>query len=267
MPSTKVFQQKIWDFYAKNKRDFPWRQTSDPYAILVSELMLQQTQTARVVPYYLRFLQKFPTVKKLAAASQKEVLEIWQGLGYNRRALFLHQTAQKIVKDFSGRVPENLEDLIKLPGVGANTAGAILVYAFNQPAVFIETNIRKTIIHFFFTKQAKINDVEIIAVVAKALDQKNPREWYWALVDYGSALGNTKAITNDRSAHYHKQTQFVGSKRFARSQILKLLLREPKTEKEILERFANLPHTATALDELLHEGFCVNQKKLIRIRE
>lgn len=262
----RIFRQTIRQSQ-KNQRDFPWRQSRDPYEILVSEIMLQQTQTGRVVPYYEKWLKQFPTVQKLARAETKKVLAFWQGLGYNRRALFLHNAAKQIVADFGGAVPNNLEDLIKLPGVGVNTAGAVLAYAFNKSAIFIETNIRKTIIHFFFAKQAKVSDKEIAAVVEKVMDRKNPRQWYWAVVDYGATLGRQKTVTNNRSSHYVKQSQFVGSKRFTRSQLLKYLLREPRPKAEILARFASLPQANQALSELLNEGFCVEHDAMIKIRD
>lgn len=265
-PIPTVFNRKLGTFYRANKRDFPWRRTIDPYQILVSEIMLQQTQTARVVPYFEKFLKAFPNVSKLATADTKKVLELWQGLGYNRRALFLHRTAQKIVSDFSGRVPNNLEDLTTLPGAGINTAGAVLAYAFNQPAIFIETNIRKTIIHFFFADQPTVSDKEITAVIERTIDRQNPREWYWALVDYGNQLGQTKTVTNDRSRHYHKQSQFVGSKRFTRSQLLKVLLRQPQPRATLLTRFASLPHVEQALAELLTEGFCVEHNQIVSVK-
>ncbi len=265
--ASKKLRRQLEPYYREKKRRFPWRETTSPYATLVAEIMLQQTQASRVVPYFEKFIHQYPTVKKLSAASPAEVLQMWQGLGYNRRALFLHHAAKKVMVDFGGKVPRTLEELIQLPGVGVNTAGAILAYAYNLPAIFIETNIRKTIIHLFFSRQEKVSDQEITETMNKVIDQQHPREWYWAMVDYGSMLGSTKAVVNNRSAHHQKQNPFVGSKRFTRSQLLKYLLRSPRRKDELLARFMSLPHVAQALDELLNEGFCVEQKGVITIRE
>jgi A/G-specific adenine glycosylase len=151
--STAKFRQLIWDFYNANKRDFPWRRTSNPYRILVSEVMLQQTQTARVETKYKSFITKFPNLKKLAAASLSEVLGEWKGLGYNRRGLALHRIARALVRE-KRSVPKTAEELVALPGIGPNTAASILAFAHNLPTIFIETNIRTVFTHHFFSKQA-----------------------------------------------------------------------------------------------------------------
>jgi len=260
------FQRQLTEYYQQNRRDFPWRQTANPYHVMVSEVMLQQTQAVRVVSFYQRFLQHFPTVKALADAPAAAVLTAWQGLGYNRRALYLQQAAKIIEEQFKGTFPKTSAELTRLPGIGYNTAGAILTYAFNKPTVFIETNIRKVIIHHFFSHAEKVSDKEIATVLEQVVDQDNPREWYWAMMDYGSFLGSTKAVTNARSKHYVKQTQFVGSKRFTRSQILKYVLRSSRPRQEIQERFIALPYVESALNELISEGFCSEENGLIQIR-
>ncbi len=230
---TRQFKKIIWDFYKKHKRDLPWRKTQDPYKILVSEVMLQQTQAHRVVPKYKSFTNKFPTVQALAKASVQDVLKEWQGLGYNRRALYLKKCAEKIATEYKGKFPQDLKTLCTLPGIGKATAGDILAFAWNLPAVVIETNIRSVFIHFFFQDKEKITDAQIIPLIEKTLDKKNPREWYWALFDYGAEL--KKKITNPsrKSKHYAKQSVFVGSFRQKRGAILKFLLQKPRTQKEI----------------------------------
>lgn len=232
--TSKQFQKKIWQFYKKNRRDFPWRNTINPYKILVSEIMLQQTQAPRVVSKYNSFLKKFPTVKKLAEASLKEVLLEWQGLGYNRRAKYLKSTAEIIVRDYKGKFPKDLLELKKLPGIGQATAGDLLAFAWNIPVVVIETNIRSVFIHHFFshTQEEKIHDKDILPLIEKTLDQKNPREWYFALMDYGAFL-KEKENPGRRSKHYIKQSAFKGSNREKRSTILKLILEKPRTENEL----------------------------------
>lgn len=151
-----ALQETVWKYYHQHGRhDLPWRLPEpdgsfDPYKILVSEIMLQQTQVPRVLPKFTEFLTKFPTGQELAEASLGEVLAAWSGLGYNRRAKFLWQAAQKVVRDFGGELPHTFEALESLPGIGKNTAGAVAAYAYNQPAIFLETNIRTIFIHHFF---------------------------------------------------------------------------------------------------------------------
>jgi A/G-specific adenine glycosylase len=184
------FLEILWKFYAQSGRgSLPWRQPEpddsfDPYKIMVSELMLQQTQVARVIPKYQSFLEQFPDVQSLAMADLSDVLRVWQGLGYNRRAKFLWQAAGAI--DVLGNFPTTYEELVKLPGIGSNTAGAILAYACNQPVVFVETNVRTVYIHHFFADRIDIHDREILSLVGQTLDREHPREFYWAVMDYGS---------------------------------------------------------------------------------
>lgn len=219
------FQKLIWDFYRKNKRDFPWRDTTDPYKIMVSELMLQQTQTFRVVPKYKTFIKKFPTIQDLADSQLSEVLELWSGLGYNRRARFLHQAAQYIVKNLNNSFPNNEKELIKIPGIGPYTAGAILVFSFNQPQVFIETNIRRVFIHHFFKDQENISDKQLFPLIEQELDKDNPRDWYYALMDYGVEITKQFPNPNRKSKHYNKQSKFEGSIRKIRGEILRQLIK------------------------------------------
>jgi A/G-specific adenine glycosylase len=182
----EVFLESLWSYYAASGRTMlPWRLPEadgsfEPYKIMVSELMLQQTQVPRVVPKYQAFLERFPSVDALAAAELGEVLRAWQGLGYNRRAKFLWQAAQVVRTQRS--FPDTAEGLVKLPGIGRNTAGAILAYAYNQPVVFVETNVRTVYIHHFFADRTDIHDTEIAALVAQTLDREQPRDFFWALM-------------------------------------------------------------------------------------
>lgn len=218
------FKKTIKTFYEKNRRDFPWRDTHDPYAILVSELMLQQTQTERVIPKYLAFIQKYPNFESLSKASITEVLSLWSGLGYNRRALYLHKTSKIVVSDFGGKLPDDEKLLIQFPGIGKYTAGAILSFAFNKKAVFIETNIRRVFIHFFFSDSDKITDKQILQYVERTLPEENYRDWYYALMDYGASLAKNGENANTKSKHYVKQSPFEGSRRQLRGKILRVVL-------------------------------------------
>lgn len=226
-----VFKKTVWSYYKKHGRNLPWRDTRDPYKILVSEIMLQQTQVERVIPKYNSFIKKFPTVKKLADASLKDVLKEWQGLGYNRRGLYLKKAAEETVKNFNGKLPKDYQPLLSLPGIGPATAGDILAFAYNIPIPVIETNIRTVFLHHFFNDASckQIHDKEILPIVEKTLDKKNPRDWYWALLDYGSYLKRTIGNQNSKSRHYLKQSPFRGSNRELRAKILKHILNTPGT--------------------------------------
>lgn len=237
MVKTKIvqFQQTVWEFYKKNKRSLPWRKTADPFKILVSEIMLQQTQVDRVIPKYQSFLKRFPNPTVLSRANLAHVLQEWQGLGYNRRALYLKKAADTIMKNFHGKIPADITALQTLPGVGYNTACAILAYAFNQPVTFIETNIRSVFIHHFFAKTHEVSDKQIMPLVEKSVDQATPREWYWALMDYGSFLKKTNINPSRSSKHYTKQSRFIGSTRQIRGLIIRFLLTHPeKTAADII---------------------------------
>ncbi len=182
------FTHFLLHFYSRYQRTLPWRETCNPYYILISEIMLQQTPVERVIPKYREFISLFPDFPSLASASVSEVLVAWQGLGYNRRAIALHRLARQVQKTYSGILPSYAEELVALPGIGHATASAIRVYALNAPEVFIETNIRRVFIHFFFPNRKNVHDESIIPLVRATLWRENPRDWYNALMDYGSLL-------------------------------------------------------------------------------
>lgn len=277
------FKKIIWDFYAKNRRDFPWRETRDPYKILVSEIMLQQTQAPRIVAKYESFLRAFPHINALATASTADVLREWKGLGYNRRALSLKKAAEIIVRKHGGNVPRDMDALIALPGVGRATAGDVLAFAWNIPAVVIETNIRSVFIHFFFTDSSdnknsapsaqKIHDRDIVPLIEKTLDRDNPRDWYYALMDYGAMLKKTHGNASVRSAHYAKQSAFKGSNRELRSKILEMIMKKKQQGPAIVSLITKtFPHTTTESIEknlvaLMKEGFIVEHKGTYSIKK
>lgn len=217
----------------------PWRSDTRPYYVLVSEIMLQQTQVERVIPKFTAFIERFPTIQALAEAPLADVLGLWSGLGYNRRAKFLHEAALMVVNEYGGAFPDDLVGLMKLPGVGRNTAGAILAYSFNQPVVFVETNIRTVYFHHFFSGSDPVTDAEVEALVEATLDHEHPREWYWALMDYGSWLKRSGVSLNALSRHYTKQAPLKGSVREIRGAILKVLAESGEVPEEELR--AQLP--------------------------
>jgi A/G-specific adenine glycosylase len=217
------FQNKILDFYAANKRELRWRYTDNPYYVLVSEFMLQQTQVSRVIEKFDLFTTHFPTIFDVASASFSAVLFCWQGLGYNRRAKYIHQAAKIIVEKYDGVIPDNIADLQAISGIGPYTASAIVTFAYNKPEVFIETNVRTVFLHEFFQNEYNVHDLRIRQLIAQTIDQKNPRSWYYALMDYGSHLKKMGKNASRNSAHYTKQSPFLGSRRQLRGKIIALL--------------------------------------------
>lgn len=248
------FREDVWAYYHDNARSMPWRDDPSPYHVLVSELMLQQTQVGRVLPKYTEFIAKFPTIRALSKASLGDVLGAWSGLGYNRRAKFLHAAAQKVTEDFGGELPDTLDTLVSLPGIGKNTAGAIMAYAFNRPAVFIETNVRTVFIHHFFGDRSDVDDKEILPLVEQACDLEHPREWYWALMDYGTHLKQTLGNNISQSKHYTRQSKFEGSRRQIRGRILKLLIQGSIEAPELLALEPD-ERTLSVVEDLKREGF------------
>lgn len=234
----KDFNTFIWQFYRQFGRSFAWRNVENPYYILVSEIMLQQTQTYRVEPKFEQFIEAFPNITYLAQAELRDALGVWQGLGYNRRGKALWENAQRIVGEFKGCVPDDPAILQTFSHIGPNTAGSIAAFAYNKPVVFIETNIRAVFLHTFFKNKEEITDKELIPLIEQTLDYQNPREWYYALMDYGVHLKKSMPNPNRKSAHHAVQSKFEGSDRQIRGRILKLLTQTQHMNRDML--FAHL---------------------------
>ena len=268
--TVQSFRKHVYDASRKGGRDdLPWRLTRDPYRIMVSEIMLQQTQVARVKTKYGEFLAAFPDVSTLAHALLQDVLAAWQGLGYNRRGMALKRAAEAIVTQFGGVVPETPEELRTLPGIGPYTAGAIAAFAFNRPELFIETNIRSVYIHLFFHDRHGVADREILPLLAATLDRDQPREWYYALMDYGVRLKREVPNPGRRSAHHVRQSPFPGSNRELRSSILRMILADgDSTEAKLIAHIDREPEQVRDnLRDLEREGFIVRKGKFFRIAE
>lgn len=266
-----IFQQVVLDYYHENQRNLPWRQPEsdghfDAYKIMVSEVMLQQTQVSRVIEKYIQFLEVFPTVNKLASANLNDVLVLWQGLGYNRRARFLREAALKVRQDHDGVMPLTLAGLIELPGIGHNTASAILVYAENTPLGFIETNVRTVYIHHFFEDAEAVTDKQILELVGLTLYRENPREWYWALMDYGTYLKSQVVNPSRRSKHYVKQSRFKGSVREMRGEILRILNKQPLSV-DALQLTLNDQRFDAAYQGLVKDGLITEDATMVRIAD
>jgi A/G-specific adenine glycosylase len=298
------FRERVWEFYRDHGRDLPWRREVTPYGVFVSEIMLQQTQVARVLARWGRWLKRFPDFEALAAASVAEVLAEWQGMGYNRRALWLKAAAGMVMGEFGGELPQDPEVLVRLPGVGPNTAESVAAFAYGWPSVFVETNIRRVFIHHFGElaplllapehpasvrrtpsvssgeavaepapgsqqgvpaplpasyPERVISDAQLRPLIEAALDRESPREWYWALMDYGADLAKRVPNPNRRSKHYNVQSKFEGSVRQLRGEVLRRLLAGPKTMVELGMEDERLPMVLAAL---VKEGFVTREGQM-----
>lgn len=267
-------------------RDLPWRDTRDPYAIWISEVMLQQTQVPRVLTRWERWLDRFPSVFALAEAPVADVLSEWQGMGYNRRALALKSAAEAVASDYDGVLPTGVKELCALPGIGPATAQGIRSFAYDLPGVYLETNVRTVFLHHFFPDVPAVPDRELVPLIARACpgpegedfcaradESDTPRSWYYALLDYGAYLKKTVPNPSRRSSGYTKQSRFEGSRRQKRAALVRELLaarEEGVAERSLeelaaalngMERAAGRPPVPEAdvrsiLDDLAREGFC-----------
>lgn len=262
------FRRAVRTRYRRHARDLPWRTTRDPWRILVSEVMLQQTQVPRVVERFGAFLAAYPNPRSLAAAPLGEALALWKGLGYNRRCLALHRAAAAIVERFGGRLPRTVADLESLPGVGPYTARAVAAFAYGEPVVLIETNIRRTFIHWFFPGRRGVRDAEILPLVERTMDRRRPGEWYNALMDYGWWLAATVANPNRRSAHHARQAPFEGSRRQLRGRVLAAIVDGRGRRLATLARALRVSERRLApiVKDLEMEGFLDRRRGCYRVR-
>ena len=262
-----AFCERVWENGARLYRGLPWRNLDDAYAVLVSEVMLQQTQVARVRTFWERFMALFPTPDALAAADTSLLLEQWQGLGYNRRALMLKRAAEACAQYHGGTLPESYDELLALPGVGPATAAGVVAFAYNRPAVYLETNVRTVFLHELFPGEEGVPDRLIRPLVEQTCPADNPRGWYYALLDWGAHIKRTEPNPSRRSAHHTRQSAFEGSRRQKRAELLRAVLEEPGIGEEALfarldafERAAgrggaDAAEFSSVLADLLAEGF------------
>jgi len=264
----KDFREIILSNYRQAGREFPWR-GADPWGVMVSEFMLQQTQTDRVIRYWENWMQKWPQPQALAQASMEEALRHWSGLGYNRRCYNLKNSAALITTEYNGKVPGDPVVLRLLPGIGPYIAGAIACFAYNYPAVFIETNIRGAIIHFFFPDRDDVKDSEIFPILESALYKKDPRTWYYALMDYGASLKKLTENPGRRSAHYVRQSPFIGSFRQARGKVIRTLASMGQSNAKEIGIVCGLGEEKLyrVLERLEKESLVAEEKGIYRIKE
>ncbi len=268
MPSPDEFCALVWEEGRRHERQLPWRYIDDAYAVLVSEVMLQQTQVSRVLSYWERFLRLFPTIDALASASTTDVLLAWKGLGYNSRGLALKRTADICSERWQGNLPRIYEELVALPGIGPTTAAGVLSFAFGLPSVYLETNVRTVFLHELFAGRENVRDREIVPYVEYTCSREDPRGWYYALLDYGAHLKAQGAKDHRRSASYARQSAFEGSRRQKRSFILDAVVgtSAPVGTRDVYERLNEAEFKAgrdrvepeefrSIVDDLVGEGF------------
>lgn len=263
------FRNLMYEYFGANGRAFPWRETDDPYRILVSEIMLQQTQVERVRNKYIAFVERWPNIQSLSQASLKDVYSLWSGLGYNRRAKALLEISKIVVSEYKSQLPKTIEKLIKMPMLGHATAASICAFAFNKPVVFLETNIRRVLIYFFFEGRKDIYDRELLPVAASVLDASDPRNWYYALMDYGFFLKRNLPNPNIKSKHYYRQSPFENSDRQIRGQILKVLDTHGQIKKTQMTDLLNFSASRVynCLDRLEQEGLITAETGIYRIAD
>lgn len=264
----ETLKKKVYDYHKVNGRHaLPWRTDPSPYRVFISEIMLQQTQVDRVIPLFNRFVAALPDFQALATVSQPKLLSLWQGLGYNRRALFLKRAAEKVCVDFGGELPSSRSALQSLPGIGEATSGSIMVYAFRAPEVYIETNIRTVYIHEFFADRKDVPDADLLPLIEASLRGEEPFLWYSALMDYGTMLKKQIPNPSRKSKHHVKQSKFEGSDRQIRGAILRLLLEKQMLDFESMRE--SLQTTEARLNDilqkLLSEGFCEEEQGFYRL--
>lgn len=269
---TEEFRNSVLSYYRGHRRAMPWRDFITPYRVVVSEFMLQQTQVDRVTGHFERFVAAFPDFEALSSAPVNEILSLWQGLGYNRRALYLGETARILIREYGGIVPAEPAVLSKLPGIGLATASAIIVYAYDKPLAYVETNIRTVYIHHFFSDMERVTDAEILKLVDLTMDRDKPREWFYALMDYGTYLKKSVGNLSRKSVGYGKAAGFKGSKREVRGAVLKILLAAGNgLKRDLAEKAAVLlgrkdERFDEVLSDLVEEGFVSENEGIYSVR-
>ncbi len=260
------FKQSIQSYYEREKRCFRWRSDICSYYVVVSEIMLQQTQTQRVEQKFDQFVAAFPHFQALAVAPLATVLALWVGLGYNRRARALHLIAQRVVADYGGILPDCAEVLKTFYGLGPATASSIVTFAFNKKTVFIETNILAVFLHVFFNVQKNVPDSLIVPLVAATVDHACPREWYYALMDYGVVIKKIYKNPSRNSRHYAKQSKFEGSDRQIRGWIIATIAHRPQLsipEVQVQFSWATEVLVEKIVNGLVSDKLIVRKDKLI----
>ena len=242
--SSNTFSTGILEWYNIHKRDLPWRNHPEPYHVLVSEIMPQQTQVSRVNEKFYEFTRRFPTLQDLARASKAEVIRAWSGLGYNRRALLLHRFAQVVVEEHQGIIPNTREELIKLPGIGPYTAGSIASFAFNKPEPAIDVNVRRIYMRYFEGKDqgapmGKKEEQELYQLIKSTIPEDQSSALHNALMDFGSSVC-TRDTPQCGGCPLRQACQFAP--RYTIQKEKALFVMEKKVEKGVSENGRYIPN-------------------------
>ena len=248
-----AFVGRVREEGARLYRNLPWRNTRDPYAIWISEVMLQQTQVARVLTRWERFMKRFPSIDALSAAAVADVVDEWQGMGYNRRALALKRAADICSAEYGGALPTGVEALRALPGIGDATAAGITAFSADAPCVYIETNVRAVFIHEFFPEAERVTDKELRPLVERACPDEDVRGWYYALLDVGAHLKKIHANPSRKAAAYTRQSAFEGSRRQKRAWVLREVMARPGLSTAEIHRSLNAAEFAAGRDRVSGE--------------
>ncbi len=260
------FQKCVKDHYILSGRhDLPWRNERTPFNAFLSEIMLQQTQVPRVIEKFTLFRKHFNNFQDIADAPQSMIIQLWQGLGYNRRALFMHKATQMIVEQFNGVLPQSRKELEQLPGIGPATSASLMVYAFNAPIPFIETNIRAVYIHHFFKNLDGIHDDELLPIIERTIDREDPYHWYSALMDYGTMIKSQHKNPSRRSRHHTVQSKFTGSKREVRGKVLRKLTNIEGISSHELEQIIDDSRYNDVINDLRREGFIREHNQVLSL--
>jgi A/G-specific adenine glycosylase len=271
MASYESFRRKVWThWHLHGRHNLPWRKTTNPYRILVSEVMLQQTQVSRVLEKYQSFLHTFPTIRTLAKSPLVDVIRAWSGLGYNRRARHLREAVRTIMREHGGKVPRDKKALLSLPGVGPYTASAVRVFAFGEEDVLIETNIRTVYIHHFYSnvlENIRIEDADILPLARSAAAGQESKKWHWALMDYGVNVKKLYGNPARRADAYVRQSPFEGSLRQVRGAIVRTLTVKPQSAEALAKELTYpIERVEEALAALARDNLVFNQRTRWRIR-
>lgn len=264
------FNSFLFNFYEKNKRNLKWREDINPFYILVSEFMLQQTQVSRVIPFFEKFIDSFPSMEILAKSTQNKVLTLWNGLGYNKRALYLHNAAKEIFFKHNNIISKDPLLLQKIKGIGIYTSSAIVTYTHNIPKIFVETNIRSVFLIFFehYFINNKIHDKEIFELIEKTIDKENPRQWYYALMDLGTILKKIFSKNHLKKSHsYQKQSSFKNSLRELRGKVIKIIIQKKFIFFEEISLLINDIRLQKCLEKLKKELLITQEKNIISLKE
>ncbi len=253
------FRRRVFEFYEEHGRDLPWRDTHEPYKILVSEVMLQQTQVSRVVPKYEEWIERWPTNQALAETALDDIMPVWQGLGYNNRAKRLRNAAAQVEAEHEGDYPRDIERLQELPGVGPYTASALLIFAFNEDVAAVDTNIRRVLIHEFDLDEDVGMDT-LYSIAHRLVPTGRSREWHNALMDYG-ALEATSAETGVASRG--SQSPFEGSTRYYRGKVVRRVTEEGPVDVDALD----IEDTEEVLESLQEDGLIVVEDGRVSLAE